>query len=601
MVVAASMIQCLATIASDFATMLQIVSIDMNSDAHMNEIGPLPGEPVPEAGAGDREDRAPADEEDQQACTLASSGRPPRRRRVPRGGEPMDFSGRGKNMPVAKPKPRPKSRPSVAGDNKKRSVLPKAIAHAPWRTKIARQRWLVKKNHEKSWPRTRSSTARASTWVADDDDEEVIDCEDMGEEAGTKDSGMAEEEAENEVPADVPSRENDTETHVEVEMDDEEWQELDEEYEEEGDGEGNGDEEYDETQLMQQDHQPNGKQLGMLDKVQMEEFGEMFKRHYSSMINPTIEKPVRMALIRGTKSKLPGIRKISKALLAHVSSLKLVESGNMTPPWWRTLWSRVRTAVRRAGKICHDIEGDETMLMQYMQRIPAFAEFKNGDRFWVARMLQKELELLQSLQKGIGVKIRQLLQRLQELEGQLHHGVRDLVDMLRAVAVSFQNDDIDESRPDEVDSWVEAWMGRIRKWIAMEMNNIDGVVVVEDSMEAAVEEGARIESAFVEMVVDLQKRLSKLAGEEEKNRMARSAAMAQQWDDWAVSNAMGQCHSPKRQRTVGTQVDDQAIAHAVAEVQQAEIDKEILPNERWQAQMRVQMTMTESRRKKMRS
>ena len=272
------------------------------------------------------------------------------------------------------------------------------------------------------------------------------------------------------------------------------------------------------------------------------------------MLSPTTEKPVRMALMRGTRSKLPGIRKISRVLLAQVSSLKLAESGRVAPQWWRKFWSKVRTAVRKAGRTCYVIEEDEV------------TTYKPGDRFWVARMLQKELELLQGLQKGIGAKVNQLLRCLLELEG-LHPGVSDLVDMLRAVVVSFQNDEIDESKRDEVDGWVGEWMGRTRTWIAMEMNRMDGVVVVEDSMEAAVEEGARIESAYVEMVVGLQKRLGQLAGEEEQKRLARSAAMAQQWDDWAVSQALVQCHSPKRQRTVGTQVNDRDIAEASARSQ----------------------------------
>ena len=92
--------------------------------------------------------------------------------------------------------------------------------------------------------------------------------------------------------------------------------------------------------------------------------------------------------------------------------------------------------------------------MQYLQRIPAFAEFKSGDRFWLARMLQKELELLQSMQKGVGVRIRQLMIAVNDMESGLHPGVRDLVEMLGAVAASFPEDERDENAPD---AWTHGW------------------------------------------------------------------------------------------------------------------------------------------------
>ena len=46
-----------------------------------------------------------------------------------------------------------------------------------------------------------------------------------------------------------------------------------------------------------------------------------------------------------------------------------------------------------------------------------------------------------------------------------------------------------------------------------------------------------------------------VAMEEEAHRLRKSAAVAQAWDDWAVSQAMQGSTPPKRQRTVGTQVD----------------------------------------------
>ena len=190
--------------------------------------------------------------------------------------------------------------------------------------------------------------------------------------------------------------------------------------------------------------------------------------------------------------------------------------------------------------------------MQYLQRIPAFAEYRTGDRFWLARMLQRELEMLQAMQKGVGAKIRQLMQLLNNMEGKVHESIRDLVDMLRAVVVSFHDDDMDESRPDEVDQWTQAWMWRIEVWLDMETSKLSNVVTIEDSANATIEEGATKESAFVEMVVELQRRLMAVAIEEEKLRLAKSAAIAQEWEVWIVKQAMDNPASPKRQRTVST-------------------------------------------------
>ena len=295
----------------------------------------------------------------------------------------------------------------------------------------------------------------------------------------------------------------------------------------------------------------------------MEEFVETFKKNYVTMLHPMVEKPVKMALLRGTRSRLPGVRKISKILMAQIQTLKLTESKSGLPPWWKPFWSRVRNAVKRAGRMCHDIEDDTTSLMQYLQRIPAFAEYKTGDRFWLARMLQRELEMLQTMQKGVGAKIRQLLQLLNNTEGMINEGIRDLVDMLHAVVVSFQDDDVDESKPDEIDQWTQAWTRRIEVWLDMETFKLSNVVTIEDSADDMVEEGATKESAFVEMVVEFQRHLMTVAIEEEKLRLAKSAAIAQEWEDWIVKQAMDNPASPKRQRTVSTQVDPGMIANAM--------------------------------------
>ena len=82
----------------------------------------------------------------------------------------------------------------------------------------------------------------------------------------------------------------------------------------------------------------------------------------------------------------------------------------------------------------------------------------------------------------------------------------------------------------------------------------------------------------MEMVVELQKRLGALPATVEKNRMRRSARMAQNWDDWALTSAMEGGQSPKRQRTIGTQVDPTMLAEeAIPEHRGGEEDQCMRP------------------------
>ena len=161
------MLQTIATIASDMATMIQIVSMDMDREQDMDEIEPMPASNAPQTGHAN-EGRAvePADEQE-APCESASSARPPRRRRVPQ---------------QSVPKATPKRRPCSAGASRNVEVKPKATAKpkpdpkmklarpieiAPWRTKIARQRWLIKKRPGRRGAdgscAVYSKTARSST------------------------------------------------------------------------------------------------------------------------------------------------------------------------------------------------------------------------------------------------------------------------------------------------------------------------------------------------------------------------------------------------------------------------------------------------------
>ena len=357
-VVVASMLQTIATIASDMATMIQIVSMDMDRGHDMDEIAPMP--PGGETGAGNAGEEPMGDAEHGDddylgSCASASSGRPPRRRRVPQQrvpkAAPKSRPSRDRPADLAKPKAKPNEGAKVDAKNK----LAKSIAVAPWRTKIARQKWLIKKNHGHHATRCtpRSRTARPSTWREEEDEEEVIDCD-----GGPGNQGRNPAEHEEDLVDDIPeghgeepsAREADDSVEVEVEDD--------------GKGEDGGEEEYDydDMQLMQQDHQVNGKQLGTLSADQMAEFVEAFKKNYVTMLHPMVEKPVKLALLRGTRSRLPGVRRISKVLMAQIQTLKLAESKSGLPPWWKPFWSRVRNAIKRAGRVPYAISTKDPCL-----------------------------------------------------------------------------------------------------------------------------------------------------------------------------------------------------------------------------------------------
>ena len=75
---------------------------------------------------------------------------------------------------------------------------------------------------------------------------------------------------------------------------------------------------------------------------------------------------------------------------------------------------------------------------------------------------------------------------------------------------------------------------------------------MENSSEQGTSEKDMAESAFVEMVVKLQKRLSAMM----PTRVDPAAAAAREWDDWSLAEAMHAAPEKKRMRTVATQVAD---------------------------------------------
>ena len=169
----------------------------------------------------------------------------------------------------AKAKPADGMRPET------RTKIARSIEIAPWRTKIARQKWLIKKSHDRHATRHTpwSRTARSSTWTEEDDEEAVIDCEGEPEarnaNPGENDQVVMEEVQEVDDEGNPATMEDDDQVEVEVEEDGDG----------DGDGEEGGEEEYDQDSmnLMQQSKTLNGEQLGILDADRTMEFVETFK------------------------------------------------------------------------------------------------------------------------------------------------------------------------------------------------------------------------------------------------------------------------------------------------------------------------------------
>ena len=541
--VLSSALQIISCIASDVADLAQVVAMDLDCDHHMEEIAPLPDntaaaaeetETAPSADVctvheGEESQQGEQDEEPEDmrgSGVASSSGRPPRRRRAQMQHHRHDQqNARGRKTKRSAvdaeenvcPPP-----PEMAAKTKRH------IESAPWRRKRARLRY-----HPRDPVPNAATRTSASSWQGAEVDEGTMEEDEDG----------------------IPCEEE------EIEIEDEDFEAEQEEYGIEEDDnerpEAEG-EEHDETNMMQETKEGilNGVQLGVLSAAEAQRFIGEFKAWYPTSTSTVVDKAIIRALMRGVRSKLPGIRKISRVMVAHVSSMKIAEAHAPPPTWWKKFWARVRTAVKKAGKLQLMVEDDdEVELMQYLGRIPEFATYHASDKYWVARMLQKELEMYQEMGKGIGAKIRQLLNAMIQMEEMAPESVRELTGMLRSVLISFQEDEIDEASPDEVDEWTHVWTQRLKQWMDLEMARANDVVEIQDSADQSVQEAERAESVFVEMVVGLQKRMMALAFELEKIRLKRSAAMAQNWDDWALQSSMNQVQSPKRQRTIGTQVD----------------------------------------------
>ena len=117
------------------------------------------------------------------------------------------------------------------------------------------------------------------------------------------------------------------------------------------------------------------------------------------------------------------------------------------------------------------------------------------------------------------------------------------------------DDDLDEKETDAVDAWVAAWKPRLQACLHLGSLRMDDVVRVEDSEgKRMAMEKADAETEFGQQVTGLQHCVAA-----DILRVSRlESARAQAWDDWSIHNVMHGTGvpSPKRARTVATQVDD---------------------------------------------
>ena len=90
----------------------------------------------------------------------------------------------------------------------------------------------------------------------------------------------------------------------------------------------------------------------------------------------------------------------------------------------------------------------------------------------------------------------------------------------------------------------------------MEIAQLSEVITVHDSLDCHHDDRDKAESAFVEMMVEVQKALSAKVVNAEKKINRMKAAAAQDWDDWSSHSAMGKEASPKRRRTVSVKASD---------------------------------------------
>ena len=198
---------------------------------------------------------------------------------------------------------------------------------------------------------------------------------------------------------------------------------------------------------------------------------------------------------------------MARAMLAKMGALKLTLTEGKVPGWWTRFWKQIRTAVRSTVRrtTCdnEELNGELAGFMQtaYLKQIAKDLAYGRDDRYWPAKMLQKELELLRRRGRGIGARLRQLRSAFESRLAAVPNEVNDLMQMALSVVASFDDDEVDESRPDEVDEWVKDWLERMDIWLWMERTQVETVVLVENSSEQGTSEKDMAETAFVEMVV----------------------------------------------------------------------------------------------------
>ena len=537
-----SFLNCLTHMIADVSALLDIIAIDLVEPHQCAPFEPVPNIDdlvAPENDDNEEEDEVEVENEEGEENTQptadegrgatgaertrqtasASSGIPPRRRRATR------------------------ARPPCEQETRR---LPRGIP--PWRRHHRRAEWRRKAQEGSGQGKQAASSSGSPPWKR------------------TKVTTRTEEKARN-TTAEETTVEGNAVDQPEQEEAEEEW-----EVEEEDDENEDADQEEEEESALMQEFQisgtwvRDGKQKGLLTDNQIEDYIARIK---TKMELPKEAAPdgILKSLRRGARSKLPGIRMFVQRLREELHAAQTTWTPGMVPKWWKKIWMSTRAAVRRASrKRSRSVQTMALELMQkdaYLDRLPEEVAYKTEDRYWLARMLRRDLQIQTSMLGSTTARIRQLEAWVLTQIGLHNEGCGDVLQMtltVLAAAGDVQESlcTTEENEPDAVDAWVEGWRRRVEAWLRLLSYTDETAVVIDDTLDErkrAVEK-LEVETEFVKMVTtETQHYLWELMKKESKRKRKKevmAARQAQQWDDWAVHQAMNE-KAETRTRDQGTQ------------------------------------------------
>ena len=485
-----SILQVFARMLLDLSALFEVIAIDL-VEPHQN----VPFEPVPQVDEDVPSDMEAVEVESPHRCDAsASSGQPPRRRRA----DP--------------PRRRRQHDPAAGGFPRDREP--------------GRHRPAVRGGSPPEVPHARPLPGGVPPWR-----------QHRGPDAGGR-GGVAELHREDE----------EWEVEEENDDDDEDEDPVDE------DAHHNESRDMDDEHALAQKGVQNGKQLGLLRRDVANDLIVRIMDNVRSAGH--LPSRILKQLRRAVTSKLPGVRLFANEVLNKLKSQKVTWMSGPSPTWWRTLWSMVRNKVRQASKSrSWKLRASEDVL-ELMQRsldlrpaqMPSELAFHPEDRYWFAKMLQRDMVLQTQLHGSISAGAMQLDSWLMRLVDIQPPCILDVVQMCSAVVIAVDNvdgqlPDAGEERVDAIDAWVASWQRRITSWLRVLSMAAEPVVVVEDSLDEGVValERMEAETAYVQEITALQhemwRSMQRRSARQQKQR-EMEARTAQAWEDWVMNDAM---------------------------------------------------------------